>query len=89
MSVRINNDLLRERFLDSGMTAYEVAKKIGWVNKRHGRRPNFDSSRVKRTLGINIQNSGNGYVCHRRRISLDETLKIAEAIGVDPHEVGA
>lgn len=89
MSVRIDNDLLRERFFDSGMTAYEVARTIGWENNRRNGRTSFDSSRVKRTLGINVQNSGKGYVCYRRRISLSETLKIAEAIAVDPHEVGA
>lgn len=89
MSIRIDNDLLRERFQASGMTAYEVAREIGWINNRRTGRSNADSSRVKRYLGIIKHNSGHGYCSYRRSIKLEAALKIAGAIGVDPRDIGA
>jgi hypothetical protein len=73
---------LREAFLASPMTAPDVAREVGWWLANG----TPDSSRVKRTLGINLETSrGRRY---RRSLVDAETVQlIAEAIGVAPWSV--
>lgn len=81
---------LRDAFLASGLTAYEVATRLGWTRKRKNLSGDYgDHSRLMRRLGLQT------YHCPRRggtftqeRMHYDVALAIAEAIGVDPHEVG-
>jgi hypothetical protein len=79
---------LREAFEQSGLTLSEVCRRLGWYCskvKRPGTGP--DTSRLRRTLGMQPHSSSYGpYV--NRRIGYDLAARIAEAIGVDPVEVG-
>lgn len=84
---KIDNAALRERFERSPLTAADVARAVGWTYERRGR-PRADTSRVKRALGLQDDVS---HGCRGRRVLIDaETAAlIAEAIGVEPWEVGA
>lgn len=76
---------LREAFERSGLTAAEVARVLDWRDPR-GR---IDGRRVKRALGIVPVAMGRGYgpKCVRST-SYERALKLADAIGVDPVDVG-
>jgi hypothetical protein len=80
--------LLREAFLRSGLTAGDVARVLGWraAGSQRGR---ADSQRVKRYLGITPYPGTRGYPPRlRERFSYEMAVKLAEAIGVDPVDVG-
>jgi hypothetical protein len=48
-----------------------------------------DGSRVKRTLGLRVYRGGRGSMPRLRQFcSYEMALKLAEAIGVDPVDVG-
>jgi hypothetical protein len=79
---------LRSAFLRSGVSAYEVAARLGWT--RRGRYIGHeipDTSRVKRTLGLKPYRT-NGRNVVRQRVTYDRAVEVADAIGVDFHEVG-
>jgi hypothetical protein len=84
---------LREAFVASGLTGGEVAQRLGWT-KPHWRypttaRPVGDQSRVKRVLGLRQYNPGQGYPSrYRERMTYDMAVRMAEALNVDPFEVG-
>lgn len=84
---KVPNEPLREAFLASGMTAYALAKAVGW-NKASA-----DSSRVARALGM-LRNSatvrnGKRYVPgFNTRMPYDLAVRIAHIVGADPVEVG-
>lgn len=63
---------LRDAFLRSGRSAAEVATALDW---RRLKRPGFDGHRVRRYLS-------------RERCDYATAVRLAEAIGVDPFEVG-
>jgi hypothetical protein len=78
---------LREAFLRSGLTAGDVARTLGWTRTNYGRRVN-DSGRVKRYLGISPCQGGGQAPRLRERCSYKTAVMLAEAIGVDPVDVG-
>jgi hypothetical protein len=79
---------LREAFLRSGLSPYELAKRMGW--KRTGS-PKYDSGSVAMTLGLrphtNIK-KGKRYRYVQKETNPQRALEIANALGLDPHEVG-
>jgi hypothetical protein len=77
---------LREAFLASGRSAYEVALALGWTRLRDGRR-HPDSERVKRQLGITPYPLARGRMAIRQRCTYARAVEMAEAIGVDPVDV--
>lgn len=86
---------LQEEFLrrqEAGtMTAYRLAKLVGWecprAGGRRGTRP--DDSRVRNALGLKQYNPGRGYPPRFRTQVREETaLKLAEAMHLDPVDVG-
>jgi hypothetical protein len=83
---------LREAFEASGLTAYEVADRLGWrsTHVRYGRVVNRpDPSRVNRALGRKPYNLGRGYGHrHRQAVRYETALQLASALGVDPFEIG-
>jgi hypothetical protein len=88
---------LREAFLASRLSADEVARRLGWMRfprrrrggKVYGPHEEADGSRVKRALGLRAHKSGQGSMPQlRQSCSYEMALKLAEAIGVDPVDVG-
>lgn len=82
---KVDNAKLRAAFLASGLTASEVARRVGWWNGHTG-----DGQRVKRTLGLS--DDWGGHHPHRTRtrrrlIDAETAGVLAEAIGVMPWEV--
>ena len=94
---RIENALLREAFLRaqvaSGLTAYEVARRVGWWAKRRDpKTPQADASRVMRALGLRddvTTHHGRKYCSRRQTVGYETALSLADAIGIDPVEIGA
>lgn len=76
---------LREAFERTGLTATEVARSLNWYDHR-GR---ADGQRVKRALGIlpSAMGRGCGSKCIRST-SYERAVKLADAIGIDPVDVG-
>jgi hypothetical protein len=83
---------LRDAFLGSGLSASEVARRLGWQRKHLHRgkyRQMPDASRVTRMLGIRVYAPGRGYPSRARcGMSYENAAKLADAIGVDPIDVG-
>lgn len=75
------NIALREAFLASGVSASQVACRLGWMA-----RGSPDTSRVRRTLGLMPDSSLSG--SYRRSVAPATFSKIAEAINVIPAELG-
>jgi hypothetical protein len=81
---KVPNDRLRAAFLESGVSAPDVARSLGWRSGRH----DADGARVRRTLGINDDIcSRTGNRARRRLIDWETASLIAEAIGVAPWSV--
>jgi len=85
---RIDNGALREAFLASGLTAGAVADLLGWTYRR-GHRARNDGSRVRRALGLKLERGRSGEEWRlRRTVSSETALLLADALGVDPVEIG-
>jgi len=68
---------LREAFLTSGISAAELARRLGWT------RP--DTVRVARQLGLRHNHHGHGSRPYlRETTSHERALEILEALGIDP-----
>lgn len=82
---RIDVAPLRDAFLASGLSFSEVCRRLGWYCARRdrpsGRKP--DTARLKRALGMQRDRGHFSW-----RIGYDHAARIAEAIGVDPVDVG-
>lgn len=97
---RVDNTLLREAFLASGVTATEVARRCGWMRlKPAGRRQpdrhyiTGNDRRVATLLGVKTNRTyrakyGRYYTSQQRTITIEDGALIARAIGVAPVEVG-
>lgn len=83
--VRVPIAPLREAFERSGLIAADVARTLDWYDY-NGR---ADGHRVKRALGIIPSGFGRGYGNKRiRSTSYERALMLADAIGIDPVDVG-
>lgn len=82
----VPNKPLREAFLSSGITATELAWRLGYI--RHRGRWVGDEAPVRRALGIHAH-STHGYP-KRLQEHMGEklALRYAEALNLDPHELG-
>ncbi len=80
---------LREAFEERPhLTAGDIARNLGWWRKRSGWEvASPDITRVKRTLGIAPYRS-NGRTLVRTQIQYHRAVELAEAMNVDPVEVG-
>lgn len=85
---KIDNTLMREAFLASGVSASELARRLGWGWDKDDSYWAPDISRVRRTLGIN-QDTGNGYRSYRTDVDASVVVQMCEALGIPPEEVGA
>lgn len=86
---KVPNDKLREAFTDSGLSAVEVARRVGWLcstGTTQGQRTQADGSRVLRTLGL-LDDSTKDRRSTRTFIDAETAALLAEAIGVMAWEV--
>lgn len=80
---------LRDAFERSGITSIELAKRLGWFTG--GNDPKPDGSRVVRTLGIKPSGKGSKPVTRSledKMVSYDNAVLLADALGLDPVDVG-
>lgn len=81
MSTHVDNAPLRERYRqlarNDGLTPTEVALRIGWM--RSDRRSEPDGARVKTCLGL---------YGTRKHVTYTTAVLLADALNLDPHEVG-
>jgi len=76
----VPTDLIRSVFEQSGVSASELARRLGWL------RP--DSARVSRQLGITFDRNGHGSpIRNRGTMSYERAIEICEALGIDPVDV--
>lgn len=79
----VSNKEIREAFLRSGLSTYDVASYIGWFKgKGNGIGP--DTSRVERILGLRTYKNGHGRMCTNVSMSEENALKVIEALNFDP-----
>ncbi len=83
---KINNAKLREAFLASGLTAGQVARRMGW---EHSKSRGPDTPRIKRTLGLLDEVNGRKFRSTRTLIDAETATLLADAIGIAPGEIGA
>jgi transcriptional regulator with XRE-family HTH domain len=86
---KIDNDKLREAFLESGVSAPDLARRLGWGYDKDDSYWAPDSSRVKRWLGINPDINGEGIRTVREQIDAAIAVEMCEALGIPPEDVGA
>lgn len=96
----IPNDPLRTAFERSTLTAYELAQRVGVMRKysegapvcldgeviRRGRWGG-DATAALRDLGL-VPQTGGSKGTTRRRINTTKALRYADALGLDPSELG-
>jgi hypothetical protein len=71
---------LREAFLRSGVTAYELARRLGWTKP--------DPDRVEKQLGLRRDTNGHGSsTTLRGTTSQARALEIIRALDIDPVDV--
>lgn len=80
---------LREAFLNSGLGPAELARRLNWFDSKG----NADASRLNRQLGIQTYQLSSTkkrykHTFRRQKMSYDTALKIAEAMHLDPIDVG-
>lgn len=84
MSKQVDVKPLQAAFLHSGLTASEVCRRMEWYRPDGG----ADTSRLMRALGL-LPNASHGQQgkC-AQRIGVARVALIADALNVDPWEVG-
>jgi hypothetical protein len=93
LSRRVDNKLLRELVLASDISTLEIARRLGYyrksVTKRNGRKLGpygvVDDSRLRRALGLKSDPRTHKT---QTKISEDTAVKIGEALGLAPYEIG-
>ncbi len=82
---RVPVEPLQRAVRDSGLTHSEICFRLGWTKRSKGQRSG-DTSRLQRSLGL--RNESHSYNrSPNQRISLRNALRIADAIGLDPHTI--
>lgn len=94
----VSNAPLRDAFNASALNAHELAVHLGIMRRfsapscrdgaviREGRWGG-DATAVKRDLGL-VPNTGRAKGTMRRQVTIAKALRYAEALGLDPAEVG-
>lgn len=82
---RVPIEPLQHAFFESGLSYSEVARRMGWV-KHRGHRQSGDTSRLQRTLGLR-RDTRLKSLEPKSDIDLSVALRIADALGLDPHTI--
>ncbi len=95
MSDRVPLAPFREAFERSGLTANELAFRMGYMRANSTEPKHADSSRIQRLLnlrpGTASTKNGKYYPAHFKyndTLPYELAVRLAEALGVDPWEVG-
>ncbi len=80
---RVDVTPLREAFVRSGLPAAELCHRPEWYWKGGG----ADTTRLLRALGLKPYTCRGRHTC-ARTIGIDRAALIADALNVDPFEVG-
>lgn len=82
----IPNQPLREAFEASGLTATELAWRLGY-SRKNGRWRRADASPVRIVLGLKpkARSNGGGFQTHMHEPT---AVRYAKALNLDPHEIG-
>lgn len=76
----------QEAFHRQGLTAYELAARMGWYCTKASR-PSYgahpDSSRVRRTLGLSVREG-----LHQKGITEGVAKQLARGLNLDPVDLG-
>jgi hypothetical protein len=70
-----------------GWTAYRVAEDLNWTRKEKGT-VKFDTTRVRRTLGLVDKVDGRGNRGTQQYTSYDQAVRLCRALDMDPFEAG-
>ena len=82
----VSNKPLREAFEARSISARDIAFQLGYIKNCKGRKVP-DSSQVLRALGLKSHRS-HGYDTKQELIGEEKALKLAEALGLFPVDVG-
>jgi hypothetical protein len=78
-----------ERALEDGVTAAELALRVGIVKSRgHVGRGYGDGSALKRYVGLLPSRDGRGHVTIRATLTYPVALRLCEGLGIDPVDAG-
>lgn len=93
----MENALLREAFEQSGLTASEVARRLGYFRTKRDLRKSgkvyayraADTSPVQAALGLKLVVESRNYPRRRRQYMREATaLRYCVALGLDPVDIG-
>ena len=73
---------LAEAFLNSHLTAPQIAHRLGWSDSRRA------STQIRRALGLKRSRNGCGQWRYRETMPRELAARFARALDVDPVEVG-
>lgn len=77
----VPNAPIREAFIKSGISTYDLASHIGWIKGTQG---GPDTSRVERLLGLRAYKNGRGRKSTNVSMSEKNALIIIKALHYDP-----
>lgn len=77
----VDNTPIREAFMKSGISSYELAAYMGWTKDKEGKP---DPTRVERVLGLRPYKTGRGKLSTNVSMSEKNALQIIEALHYDP-----
>lgn len=73
-----------EELKSQGVLAADIARKLGWVTPQG----TADGPRVTRRLGLRPHRNGKGKLTQTQQLSYGMACKLADAMGLDPWEIG-
>lgn len=80
---------LRQAYLERGKRPADVARTLGWMRVRPGRKHMTpDGTRVERMLGVKPYRTGSNEWRLRRHLNYDTAVELADVIGVDLTDLG-
>lgn len=85
MTARVPNEPLRNAFLNSGLSASEVCRRLGWMHTRGDGWMRGDTSKLLRMLGIDPTHTGAGVQkrAYRTMVSAEDAEFLRRVMAAD------
>jgi len=77
----VPNQPIREAFLRSGLSSYDVAAFCGWLKMKRGKLGAPDTSKVERCLGLR---AASGSSIFNKSMTEKNAIELIEALNLDP-----